>query len=79
MYRKWAKGANFVSKLPGDIKKRKAAAEEVTRTLDRDLREKEPYEWVIRYSDKLFRQVAVEWVAATDQVRSSLLLLESYN
>ena len=79
MYRKWVKGANFVSKLPGDIKKQKAAAEEVMHTLDRDLREKEPYEQVIRYSDKLFCQVAVEWVAAMDQVRSSLLLLESYN
>ena len=73
MYRNWAKGANFSSKLPGDVKKRKAAAEEVTRTLDHDLREKKPYEQVIRYSDKLFRRVAVEWLAATDQVSTSFL------
>lgn len=44
--------------------------EEVTRTLDRDLREKKPYEPVIRYSDKLFHQKAVEWLAVTDQVRN---------
>jgi hypothetical protein len=54
--------------LPGDVKKRKEAAEEVTRTLDRDLRERPPYEQAIHYSDKLFRQLAVEWLAATDQV-----------
>jgi hypothetical protein len=44
-----------LSKLPGDIKKRKEAAEEVTRTLDRDLREKKIPERVAPYSDKLFR------------------------
>jgi hypothetical protein len=75
MYRNWAKGANFSSKLPGDIKKRKAAAEEVTRTLDCDLVERKPYEQAIRYSDKLFRQIAVEWLVATDQVRNSFLWL----
>jgi hypothetical protein len=61
-----------VSKLPGDVKKRKEAAEEVHRTLDPDLREKIP-ERVVVYSDKLFRRVAVEWLAATDQVSGSIL------
>jgi hypothetical protein len=61
-----------VSKLPGDIKKRKEAAEEVHRTLDRDLREKIP-ERVVIYSDKVFRQKAVEWIAATDQVSKIIL------
>src|SRR5882672_4768632 len=70
-YRNWAKSASFVSKLPGDIKKRKAAAEEVTRTLDRDLREKKLSERVVLYSDKLFRQAAIEWLVSTDQVRNS--------
>ncbi|KAI0273133.1 hypothetical protein BGY98DRAFT_936385 [Russula aff. rugulosa BPL654] len=51
-YRNWAKCTNFLSKLPGDVKMQKVAAEEVTRTLDRDLREKKPYEEVIHYSDK---------------------------
>jgi hypothetical protein len=57
-----------LSKLPGDIKKRKEAAEEITRTLDRDLREKKISERVVPYSDKLFRQAAIEWLVATDQV-----------
>jgi len=69
-YRNWAKSANFISKLPGDIKKRKAAAEEATRTLDRDLQEKKLSERVDPYSDKPFRRVAVEWPVATDQVRN---------
>jgi hypothetical protein len=47
----------------------------MTRTLDRDLTEKKPYEEVIRYSDKLFRQVAVEWLVATNQVRILFLQL----
>ena len=64
------KTANFESKLPGDVTKRKAAAEKVTRTLDRDLVEKKLAERVIPYSDKVFRQAAIEWLVATDQVCS---------
>ena len=71
----WAKSANFLSKLPGDVKKRKADAEEVSRTLDCDLREKKLSERVVAYSDKLFRRVAIEWLAATDQVGNSFLYL----
>ena len=67
-YRNWAKGANFESKLPGDVKKRKVAAEEVTRTLDHDLREKKLTERILPYTDKAFRQAAIEWLVATDQV-----------
>jgi hypothetical protein len=67
-YRNWAKTAGFESKLPGDIKKRKAATEETMRTLDSDLVKKKPCERVVPYSDKLFRRVAVEWLVATDQV-----------
>jgi hypothetical protein len=67
-YRNWAKGASFVSKLPGDIKKRKAAAEQATRTLDDDVVEMPPSEQIIPYSDKLFRRVALQWLVATDQV-----------
>jgi len=57
----------FESRLPGDIKKQKAAEEQVTRTLDRDLREKKPSEHVVKYTDKLFCQAAIEWLVATDQ------------
>ncbi|KAI0282243.1 hypothetical protein BC826DRAFT_922011, partial [Russula brevipes] len=65
-YRNWAKGAKFISKLPGDIKKRKVA-EEAMHTLDRDLREKEISERIVPYSDRAFRRVAIEWLVATDQ------------
>ncbi|KAI0277661.1 hypothetical protein BC826DRAFT_927679 [Russula brevipes] len=37
------------------------------RTLDSDLVEKKLSERVVHYSHKLFRQVAVEWLVATDQ------------
>jgi hypothetical protein len=68
-YRKWAKGIGYESKLPGDVKKRKAAAELVTRTLDRDLKEKKITDRVVPYSDKVFRRAAIEWLVSTDQVR----------
>jgi hypothetical protein len=58
---------NFESNLPGDVLKRKAAAEQVTRTLDRDLREKKPPERIVRYSDNTFHHAAIEWLVATDQ------------
>ena len=67
-----------MSKLPGDVKKRKEAAEEVTRTLDRDLREKKMSERVIPYSDKLFRRAAIEWLVATDQVGNPILCFIPY-
>ena len=70
-YRNWAKSASFISKLPGDVKKRKAATEEATRTLDHDLRKMKHSERVVPYSDKLFHQAAVEWLVATDQVWNS--------
>ena len=67
-YRKWAEDANYESRLPGDIKKRKAAVEHATRTLDRDLKEKKLKERVVPYSDKMFNRAAIEWLVATDQV-----------
>ena len=69
-YRNWTKSANFIFKLPGDIKKGKAAAEEAMHTLDHDLWEKKLSEQVVPYSDKLFCCVVVEWLMATDQVRN---------
>jgi hypothetical protein len=44
------------------------AAEVVTRTLDRDLREKKIKDCVVHYTDKAFRQAAIEWLVASDQV-----------
>ncbi|KAI0275580.1 hypothetical protein BGY98DRAFT_920392, partial [Russula aff. rugulosa BPL654] len=66
-YRKWAESVKYESKLPGDVKKRKAAADAVTRTLDRDLKEKKPSERVVPYNNKAFREVAIEWLVSTDQ------------
>jgi hypothetical protein len=78
-YRKWAKSVSFLSKLPGDIKKRKKEEEEVNRTLDRHFTEKKMSERVIHYSDKLFRQAAVEWLVATDQVCNSIRILKLFS
>jgi hypothetical protein len=54
--------------LPGDIKKRKAAVDAATRTLDRDLKERKLSECVVPYTDKAFRVAAIEWLISTDQV-----------
>ena len=55
--------------LPGDIKRRKQAVEEVQRTLDRDLQEiSERVVTLAPYTNRLFHRTAVEWLAATDQV-----------
>jgi hypothetical protein len=53
------------------MKKRKMAAEKVTRTLDGDLRERKKPERVVPYTDRAFRQTAIEWLVATDQVSKS--------
>ena len=71
-YRKWAKKAKFKSKLYSDIQKRKQAAKTATRTLDGDLRERKPSDRVVPYSDKSFRQAAIEWLVATDQSLQAL-------
>ncbi|KAG6881290.1 hypothetical protein C0993_002064 [Termitomyces sp. T159_Od127] len=68
-YQKWAQENNFKSKLPGNVKKRKADAEHAVRTLDQDLREKKLNKHVIKYTDKVFRKAAIEWLVATDQVQ----------
>jgi len=66
-YRKWCKVNNFESMLPQDIKDRKATAAlskvnaEQT-SIDGHLRP------IIRYTDSLFREAAIEWLISTDQV-----------
>jgi hypothetical protein len=73
MYRSWAKSVSFVLKLPGDVKNRKDAAEEVTCTLDRDLKEIKISEQLVPYSDKALHQAAIEWLVAMDQVCCSII------
>jgi hypothetical protein len=65
-YRKWANQHSFESMLPGDVKARKenAAQQRINAHLTEHKAER-----VIPYSDKLFKQAAIEWLVATDQVR----------
>jgi hypothetical protein len=78
-YRKWAEENNFKSRLPGDIRRCKAAAAElVVRTLDCNLVEKKITERIVKYTDQSFCQAAIEWLIATDQVRSTILISSYY-
>jgi hypothetical protein len=58
----------FESKLPGDVADQKEAIQKSQQTIDSHLREKKLSEQVIPYSDKLFKQAAIEWLIAKDQV-----------
>lgn len=64
----------FESKLPKALKAQREAkiAEDKSKqsSIDPHLRERVEKERVIPYSDELFRDAAMEWVIATDQVRS---------
>jgi hypothetical protein len=55
-----------LSKLPGGIRECREAVEEVTCTLDHDLRKKKISERVVPYLHKIFHHVAVEWLVAMD-------------
>ena len=62
---------NFELKLPKTVKARTEAAKKDAKQtqLDPHLQERVPKTRVVPYSDDLFRQVAIEWLVATDQVR----------
>jgi hypothetical protein len=62
--------------LPGDIQARwKMKTAKENQTLDKHLKEKNLLsERVIPYSDRMFRQAAIEWLIATDQVRPTVVL-----
>ncbi|KAG1804864.1 uncharacterized protein HD556DRAFT_1189375, partial [Suillus plorans] len=62
-YRKWAKEHSFESMLPGDVKARK----DKQQSINAHLTEQKLTEKVVSYSDKLFKQAAIEWLVATDQ------------
>ncbi|KAG1765407.1 hypothetical protein EDD22DRAFT_775068, partial [Suillus occidentalis] len=64
-YRKWAKEHSFESMLPGDVKARKQNAAQ--QNISAHLTERKLAERVVLYSDKLFKQAAIEWLVATDQ------------
>jgi hypothetical protein len=69
-YRKWAKENSFESMLPGDVKARKDNATQ--RSINAHLIERKLAERVVPYSDRLFKQAAIEWLVATDQVCPSI-------
>ncbi len=63
---------NFESKLPGDVLKHKAVAEQVTWTLNRDLKEKKPLEQIVKYLDNAFHQAVIKWLVTTDQASQEI-------
>ncbi|KAH9011936.1 hypothetical protein EDB84DRAFT_1278871 [Lactarius hengduanensis] len=67
-YLKWATENDFQSMLPKDAKNRRQAAKmDSQQWLDPHLEEKPPRESVIPYMDKLFCEVAIEWLVSTNQ------------
>jgi hypothetical protein len=79
IYRAWCKKNNFESKLEEDVLARKKAATDAEeakaklhqKTLDPHLHDKS--ERVVPYSDSAFRDAALEWLIATNQVRGHSL------
>jgi len=67
-YRKWWTSVHFKSMVAGDIQACKNEVAKTNQTLEKHLVEKKMSECVNPYSDKLFMQVAIEWLVATDQV-----------
>ncbi|KAF9047921.1 hypothetical protein BJ165DRAFT_1583312 [Panaeolus papilionaceus] len=66
----WAEKNNFISKLPLAVKRRKEAAQAQDRTQQTSI---DPHtvvsnpERVVPYSDKLFREAAIQWLIETNQ------------
>ncbi|KAH7888997.1 hypothetical protein F5I97DRAFT_1804348, partial [Phlebopus sp. FC_14] len=69
-YHKWCKVNDFESKLSADVKACQTAiavSNAKQGTLDDHVREIEPGEWVISYTDKEFYEATVEWLISTNQ------------
>lgn len=54
--------------LPPDVIKRNEKAKSAQRTLDSHLVQEKLASRVLSYTDQRFRQAAIEWLIATDQV-----------
>ncbi|KAI0037709.1 hypothetical protein FA95DRAFT_1506641, partial [Auriscalpium vulgare] len=64
----WAAKISWVSKLPGDVKSRKEKEKKANQSrIDSHLQEKPAKERVIPYSDRLFREAAIQWLIETNQ------------
>ncbi|THU92943.1 hypothetical protein K435DRAFT_586643, partial [Dendrothele bispora CBS 962.96] len=69
-YRQWCKANDVESKLPKDVKARKAQAvanAERQTTVNEHFPIKGPSERVIPYSDQLFKEASEDWLVSTDQ------------
>ncbi|KAI0828580.1 hypothetical protein BC628DRAFT_1305830, partial [Trametes gibbosa] len=68
VYYTWAKANHFESMLPKDTLTRceKHKLQEQTR-LNAHLVEKPQPERIIKYTDAIYREAAIEWLLATDQ------------
>ena len=77
-YDAWCIKNDFESKLPKVVKSRKdaKAAEDCSKqsSLDPHLEERRK-ETFVPYSDSLFREAAIEWLIATDQVIFNIIEL----
>ncbi|KAJ3505119.1 hypothetical protein NMY22_g17694 [Coprinellus aureogranulatus] len=73
-YVKWCERHDFQSKLPNDIKARKAAAEAAATqgTLDGHVQVLDDDTKFIKYSDALFQEAAEEWMISTNQPLDAL-------
>jgi hypothetical protein len=67
-YQTWAKTNSFESMLPGDIKDHKEKVVHAQQAINSHLTKRKLVEWVVPYSDKLFKTAAIEWLIAMDQV-----------
>ncbi|KAI0686300.1 hypothetical protein C8T65DRAFT_525276, partial [Cerioporus squamosus] len=69
IYRNWCDKNDLLSMLPKDTKQRREAevATVAQSTLDTHLREKPAPERVVKYTDDLFQEAAIEWLVSTDQ------------
>ena len=66
IYDTWCEKNTFTSKLLKAIKKAEEGLQQGQ--LDGNLQKIPCKEWGIPYTDTLFREVAIEWLVATDQV-----------
>ena len=79
-YYLWVDKNDFKSMLPADRKAEKearAAECKLQGTLDSHLIKHLPLTHVVKYSHAAFKQAAIEWLSATDQVSFHLFTLQA--
>lgn len=78
IYQEWCLKNDFESKLPKVVKARKAALDkeaERQQTLHAHLKDLPQKERVIKYTEQCFREAAIRWLIATDQVSLPSLVI----